>query len=228
MNADVVLINTAVFTITTVLSSTLQRLRDHRMRHGFFLLPLPPADEGGLSLFRIWRTISKYETERKELESRACCSAVTEQILWSALTIAKEKEIETEKANVKVGVEKSEKTKAAHVDSLDEWLKSGIPVIKWGRNNKPYPRLVRVSTDGKCLEWVPMNKSRWVASTHSARTFPLQDIKSINTSEGGKHSDDVVYSVHVGLPERLVRMDLSSPQGFAWFEALKARGLNIN
>ena len=177
---------------------------------------------------KMQHTISKYETERRELESRACCSAVTEQILWSALTIAKEKEIETEKANVKVGVEKSEKTKAAHVDSLDEWLKSGIPVIKWGRNNKPYPRLVRVSTDGKCLEWVPMNKSRWVASTHSARTFPLQDIKSINTSEGGKHSDDVVYSVHVGLPERLVRMDLSSPQGFAWFEALKARGLNIN
>ena len=36
-----------------------------------------------------------------------------------------------------------------------------------------------------------------------------------------------VYTVEVGLPERVVRMDLASPKGFLWFHTLKSRGLNI-
>ena len=173
------------------------------------------------------RQIKETKAHQRQLESQMCCSAITEELLWKALTIAKDKQIEAEKENVKEGLEVSAKSKSDHIDSLDEWLKAGIPVIKWGRNNKPYQRLVRVSADGKSLEWMPMNKSRWVLSTEQVRTFPLSDITSINTSEGGKDTHSLVYSVLVGLPERVVRMDLSSSQGFLWFETLKSRGLRI-
>ncbi|QDZ22302.1 kinesin [Chloropicon primus] len=173
------------------------------------------------------KKIAQYEEEQRRSESQACCSAITEQILWTALTSAKEREIETERTNVKQGVEVSERRKAAHIDSLDEWLKCGIPVIKWGRNKRPYNRLVRVSSDGKFLEWVKMKKGSWLIHTEGVRRFALKDVTSINTSEAGKSADDILYTVQVGLPERVVRMDLASSKGFLWFETLKARGLNI-
>ena len=175
------------------------------------------------------KKLAQREEEQRDFESRACASAMAERILWNVLRECKEREIEAEKAQVKVGVEVSAKTKAAHIDSLDEWLKCGIPVIKWGRNNKPYPRLVRVSADGKALEWMKMGgKGGWGSQgDRGVRSFPLKDISSINTSEAGKSAREVLYTVEVGLPERVVRMDLASPKGFLWFHTLKSRGLNI-
>jgi len=175
------------------------------------------------------KKLAQREEEQRDFESRASASAMVERILWNVLRECKEREIEAKKAQVKVGVEVSAKTKAAHIDSLDEWLKCGIPVIKWGRNNKPYPRLVRVSADGKALEWMKMGgKGGWGSQgDRGVRSFPLKDISSINTSEAGKSAREVLYTVEVGLPERVVRMDLASPKGFLWFHTLKSRGLNI-
>ena len=174
------------------------------------------------------KRIARYEADQKRFESDVCCSALAEEIMWTALAQAKDRQVEAERESAEVNVQVTAKTKAAHVDSLDEWLKCGIPVIKWGRNNKPYPRLVRVSSDGKCLEWVKMAKGKWAGQgQHHVRSFPLRDLTTINSVESGKNAEDVEYTVLVGLPERVVRMDLASPRGFLWFETLKSRGLNI-
>ena len=71
-------------------------------------------------------------------------------------------------------------------------------------------------------------KGKWAGQgQHHVRSFPLRDLTTINSVESGKNAEDVVYTVLVGLPERVVRMDLASPRGFLWFETLKSRGLNI-
>lgn len=177
-------------------------------------------------IHNIQSKLEAIEEEGRKARLHACCAGLSEDIMWNALSIVSEREWDKQRKEMVGKLDIKLPSKSDEEPRQLEWLKVGIPVIKWGRNNRPYERLLRLSKDTMHLEWLPLA----ISKQKNPRSFPLIQIKQVkidldDNDQNTEKAKSDVQSVWIEFAERTVRMNVNSSEALIWFRALKGEVL---
>ena len=127
-----------------------------------------------------------FERMGRAMVAEAVAAALVQEIVWAATDAISDKALREERAAMSANAHLKAVvvTRRSHLEQC--WLRTGVPVIKWGRNERPYARTIRVSADGACLELCAASGGRsrgiGIGTGGRVRSFPLDQVRSMTFS----------------------------------------------
>ena len=100
------------------------------------------------------------------------------------------------------------------------WLLAGLPVVKQGRNGRPYRRLLRLAPDGQALEWLRLGPG--AASQMSLADASVETESEERDRRDGSCSTQA-HRVTVQGRGRVLTLEIEKTEEHLWVEALRAQ-----